>query len=155
LGGTLDPHAAWLLLRGVKTLALRMEKCNSNGLDVARYLEKHPKVRRVYYPGLPTDPQHLIAEKQMRGFGGVVSFEVSGNMEATMRFVESLRLCAMAPTLGGAETLVTQPVTSSHYTVSADERKKMGITDQLVRLSLGIEDSEDIIEDLEQAFEEI
>lgn len=155
LGGTLDPHAAWLLLRGVKTLALRMEKCNSNGLDVAKYLEKHPKVKRVYYPGLPSHPQNLIAETQMRGFGGVVSFEVNGNVEATMRFVESLRLCAIAPTLGGAETLVTQPVTSSHYTVDTDERRKMGITDQLVRLSLGIEDSEDIIEDLEQAFEQI
>jgi cystathionine beta-lyase/cystathionine gamma-synthase len=155
LGGTLDPHAAWLLLRGLKTLAIRMEKHNSNGLDVATYLEKHPRVRKVYYPGLTTHPQHLIAEQQMKGYGGVVSFELDGNFEATMKFVESLRLCAMAPTLGGTETLVTQPVTSSHYTVSADEKKRMGITDQLVRLSLGIEDSEDIIADLEQAFNQI
>jgi cystathionine beta-lyase/cystathionine gamma-synthase len=155
LGGTLDPHAAWLLLRGLKTLAIRMEKHNSNGLEVATYLEGHPKVRKVYYPGLATHPQHPIAEQQMKGYGGVVSFEIDGDFEATMKFVESLRLCAMAPTLGGTETLVTQPVTSSHYTVSADERKKMGVTDQLVRLSLGIEDSQDIIADLEQAFKQI
>ncbi len=155
LGGTLDPHAAWLVLRGLKTLGLRMEKHNSNGLDVAMYLEKHPKVKKVYYPGLPSHPQHLIAEQQMKGFGGVVGFEIDGDLGATMKFVESLKLCAMAPTLGGTETLVTQPVTSSHYSVGADERKKMGITDQLVRLSLGIEDSEDIIADLGQAFKQI
>jgi cystathionine beta-lyase/cystathionine gamma-synthase len=155
LGGTLDPHAAWLLLRGLKTLALRMEKHNSNGMEVARYLEKHPKVRKVYYPGLLTHPQHAIAQQQMKGFGGVVSFEIDGDFEVTMRFVESLRLCAIAPTLGGTETLVTQPVTSSHYTVNGEERKKMGITDQLVRVSLGIEEPEDIIADLEQAFARI
>jgi cystathionine beta-lyase/cystathionine gamma-synthase len=155
LGGTLDPHAAWLLIRGLKTLGLRMKKHNSNGLDVARFLEKHPKVRKVYYPGLPSHPQHLVAEHQMMGFGGVVSFEINADLEATMKFVENLKLCALAPTLGGTETLVTQPVTSSHYTVSAGERKKMGVTDQLVRLSLGIEDSEDIIADLEQAFTSI
>jgi len=155
LGGTLDPFAAWLLLRGLKTLGLRVERHNSNGMRVARYLEKHPKVRRVYYPGLPSHPQHSIAKRQMKGFGGVVSFEVDGDFETTMRFVDNLKLCFLAASLGGAETLATQPVTCSHYFVSAEDRKKAGITDQLVRLALGIEDPEDIIADLEHAFNKI
>jgi len=155
LGGTLDPFAAWLLLRGLKTLGLRMERHNSNGMQIAKYLEKNPKVKRVYYPGLRSHPQHAIAKKQMKGFGGVVSFEIRGDSQKTMNFVENLRLCSLAASLGGTETLVTQPVTSSHYFVSAEDRKKAGITDQLVRLALGIEDPEDIIADLDQAFSEI
>jgi len=155
LGCTLDPLAAWLLLRGLKTLGLRMEKHNANGARVARFLEKHPKVKAVYYPGLPTHPQHPVAERQMKGFGGVVSFEIDGDFETTMRFVESLKLCFLAASLGGAETLATQPVTCSHYFVSADDRRKLGVTDQLVRLALGIEDAEDIIADLKQAFDKI
>ncbi len=155
LGGTLDPHAAWLLLRGLKTLGLRMERHNSNGTKIARYLEKHPKVKRVYYPGLPSHPQYSIARKQMRGFGGVVSFELDGNFETTMKFVDNLKLCFLAASLGGTETLATQPVTCSHYYVSAEDRKKAGITDELIRLALGIEDPEDIIADLDQAFNKI
>jgi len=155
LGGTLDPHAAWLLLRGLKTLGLRMERHNSNGIKVARYLEEHPKVKRVYYPGLPSHPQHSIARKQMKGFGGVVSFELHGDFETAMKFVDNLKLCFLAASLGGAETLATQPVTSSHYYVSAEDRKKAGITDELIRLALGIEDPEDIIADLDQAFNKI
>jgi cystathionine beta-lyase/cystathionine gamma-synthase len=155
LGGNLDPHAAWLLLRGLKTLGLRMERHNSNGMKIARYLEKHPKVKRVYYPGLPSHPQHSIAKKQMRGFGGVVSFELDGDFEKTMKFVDSLKLCFLAASLGGTETLASQPVTCSHYFVSAEDRKKAGITDELIRLALGIEDPEDIIADLEQAFNKI
>jgi len=155
LGGTLDPLAAWLLLRGLKTLRLRMERHNSNGIRIARYLEKHPKVKRVYYPGLPSHPQHSIAKKQMKGFGGVVSFEIDGDFEKTMKFVDNLKLCFLAASLGGAETLATQPVTCSHYYVSAEDRKKAGITDELIRLALGIEDPEDIIADLDQAFNKI
>ncbi len=155
LGGTLDPFAAWLLLRGLKTLGLRMERHNSNGVQVAQYLEKHPKVKRVHYPGLRSHPQHATAKKQMKGFGGVVSFEIRGDSQKTMNFVENLKLCSLAASLGGTETLVTQPVTSSHYFVSAEDRKKAGITDQLVRLALGIEDPEDIIADLDQAFSKI
>ncbi|MFX1363166.1 MAG: trans-sulfuration enzyme family protein [Promethearchaeota archaeon] len=155
LGGTLDPMAAWLLLRGLKTLALRMERHNYSGMQVAKYLEKHPKVKKVYYPGLASHPGHSIAKQQMKGFGGVVSFEIDGDFEKTMRFVESLELCILAPSLGGAETLVTQPVTSSHYFVDEESRIRVGITDQLVRLALGIEDPQDIISDLEQAFEKI
>ena len=155
LGGTLDPLAAWLLLRGLKTLALRMQRHNSNGMAIATYLDKHSKVRKVYYPGLPNHPQHEMAKRQMSGFGGVVSFEIDGDLKKTVKFVDNLKLCSIAPTLGGTETLVTQPVTSSHYFVSAEDRQKSGIGDQLVRLSLGIEDAEDIIADLEQAFNKI
>ena len=155
LGGTLDPLAAWLLLRGLKTLGLRMEKHNLNGMLVARYLEEHPKVKRVHYPGLQSHPQHSIAKQQMKGFGGVVSFEIKGDIETTIKFVDNLKLCFLAASLGGAETLATQPVACSHYFVSPEDRKKAGITDQMVRLALGIEDPEDIIADLEQAFKKI
>jgi methionine gamma-lyase len=154
-GGTLDPIAAWLFLRGLKTLALRMERHNQNGMLVAEYLEKHPKVSKVYYPGLKSHPQHSIAKRQMKGFGGVVSFEIKGNFEKTVKFVESLKLCTLAASLGGTETLVTQPATSSHYFISPEQRQKLGITDQLIRLALGIEDAEDIISDLEQALNKI
>ena len=155
LGGTLDPVAAWLLSRGLKTLGLRMERHNSNGMRVARFLEGHPKVKRVYYPGLSSHSQHSIASKQMRGFGGVVSFEIIGDMRKTMQLVESLKLCQLGASLGGTETLVTQPVTSSHHFVSARDREEAGISDQMVRLALGIEDPEDIIADLEQALSRI
>ena len=155
LGGTLDPLAAWLLLRGLKTLGLRMERHNSNGIKVATYLERHPKVKTVHYPGLESHPQHAIAKRQMTGFGGVVSFEIDRDFETTAKFVENLKLCSLASSLGGTETLVTQPVTASHYFVSVEDRKKAGITDQLIRLALGIEDPEDIIADLEQAFNKI
>lgn len=155
LGGTLDPLAAWLLLRGLKTLGLRMERHNSNGIKVATYLERHPKVKTVHYPGLESHPQHAIAKRQMTGFGGVVSFEIDRDYETTVKFVENLKLCSLASSLGGTETLVTQPVTASHYFVSVEDRKKAGITDQLIRLALGIEDPEDIIADLEQAFNKI
>jgi len=154
-GGILDPTAAWLLLRGLKTLALRMERHNQNGLQVAKFLEKHPKVAKVYYPGLPSHPQHSLAKKQMRGYGGVVSFEIKGDFERTVRFMESLKLCLLAASLGGTETLVTQPATSSHYFITPEQRQKLGITDQLVRLALGIEDAEDIIADLKQALDKI
>jgi methionine-gamma-lyase len=154
-GGTLDPMAAWLLLRGLKTLALRMEKHNQNGMQVALFLAEHPKIARVYYPGLPTHPQHTLARKQMHGYGGVVSFEIKGDFEKTVKFVENLKLCLIAASLGGTETLVTQPATSSHYFINPEQRCKLGVTDQLVRLALGIEDAEDIIADLEQALDKI
>jgi len=153
LGGVLDPHGAWLLLRGMKTLALRMAQHNSNGQQIAEYLENHPNVEKVYYPGLRTHPQHTLAKRQMKGFGGVVSFELKGDLNQTMRFVDNLKLALLGPSLGGAETLVSQPSTASHYFMDPDERRKAGISDSLVRLSLGIEDPEDIISDLAQAFD--
>lgn len=155
LGGMLDPHGAWLMLRGMKTLSLRMEKHNANGQKVAEYLEAHPKVERVYYPGLSTHPQHSLAKRQMKGFGGVLSFELKGNLNRAVKFVDNLKLALIAPSLGGTETLVSQPSTVSHYFMNPDERRKAGISDSLIRLSLGIEDPEDIISDLAQAFEQV
>jgi cystathionine gamma-synthase len=153
LGGILDPHAAYLLERGIKTLALRMERHNANGLAVAGHLAKHPRVRRVYYPGLPGHPGHEIAKRQMSGFGGVLAFEVDGDREDTVRVVEALELAYLAPSLGGVETLVNQPSMTSHYFIAPEERAAQGISDSLVRIALGIEDAADLIRDLDRALE--
>lgn len=155
LGGILDPHAAYLLERGMKTLALRMERHNENGLAIARHLAEHPRVRRVFYPGLPGHPGHEIAKRQMSGFGGVVSFEVDAGKEETTRAVEALELMYLAPSLGGVETLVSQPTNTSHYFVSPEERAAQGISDSLVRIALGIEDPADLIRDLDRALETV
>jgi cystathionine gamma-synthase len=151
LGAILDPHAAWLLLRGMKTLALRMERHNANGLAVARWLEEHPKVRRVWYPGLPSHPDHAVATRQMTGFAGVVTFEIEGDLAAAIRFTDACRLPYIAPSLGGVESLVEMPVLMSYWDYPPEERQRYGITDTLVRLSCGIEDAADLIADLEQA----
>jgi len=151
LGGTMDPHAAFLLLRGLKTLVVRVERHNQNALRVAQFLEKHARVKRVNYPFLASHPQHALAVQQMSGGGGLLSFEVDGTAEETRRFTESLRMFALAPSLGGVDSLVTLPVVTSHAMVSPEERKQMGITEQLVRLAIGIENAEDLIADLEQA----
>jgi cystathionine beta-lyase len=151
LGGSMDPHAAFLLLRGLKTLVVRVERHNQNALRVAQFLEKHPRVRRVNYPHLASHPQHALAVKQMSGGGGLLSFEVEGTAEETRRFTEALRMFALAPSLGGVDSLVTLPVVTSHAMVSPEERRRMGITEQLVRLAIGIENAEDLIADLEQA----
>jgi cystathionine beta-lyase/cystathionine gamma-synthase len=132
-----------------------VEKQNRNGMEVAKYLESHPKVDKVYYPGLESHPQHEIAKRQMTGFGDVVSFELKCDLETTIKFVDGVRLALLTPSLGGTETLITQPATTSHYKVPREERLKQGITDGFVRLSLGIEDVEDVIADLEQAFERV
>jgi cystathionine gamma-synthase len=151
LGAILDPHAAWLLLRGMKTLALRMERHNANGLAVARWLEEHPKVRRVWYPGLPSHPDYAVATRQMKGFAGVVTFEIEGDFAAAVRFTDACRLPYIAPSLGGVESLVEMPVLMSYWDYPAEERRRYGITDTLVRLSCGIEDAADLIADLDQA----
>jgi cystathionine gamma-synthase len=151
LGGVTDAHAAWLLLRGLKTLALRMERHNANGLAVARWLEEHPKVRRVWYPGLPSHPDYAVATRQMKGFAGVVTFEIEGDFAAAVRFTDACRLPYIAPSLGGVESLVEMPVLMSYWDYPAEERRRYGITDTLVRLSCGIEDASDLIADLEQA----
>jgi cystathionine gamma-synthase len=151
LGAILDPHAAWLLLRGMKTLALRMERHNANGLAVARWLEEHPKVRRVWYPGLPSHPDYAVATRQMKGFAGVVTFEIEGDFAAAVRFTDACRLPYIAPSLGGVESLVEMPVLMSYWDYPAPERRRYGITDTLVRLSCGIEDAADLVADLEQA----
>ena len=153
LGGILDPHSAYLLERGIKTLALRMERHNSNGLAVARHLKEHARIKHVYYPGLPDHEGHEIAKKQMSGFGGVLAFEVDGDRAATVRVVEALELAYLAPSLGGVETLVSQPSMTSHYFLAPEERARQGISDSLVRVALGIEDAADLIRDLDRALE--
>ncbi len=153
-GAVLGPFDSWLVLRGVKTLAVRMVRHNENGLAVARYLEPHPKVKKVFYPGLTSHPQFALAQKQMAGFGGMLAFE-TGSLEKARTVLKSVRLCALAESLGGVETLISHPATMTHSSVPAEERKRLGITDGLVRISVGIEDIEDIIADLEQALEKI
>jgi cystathionine beta-lyase/cystathionine gamma-synthase len=152
LGCNMDPHAAWLLLRGIKTLAVRVHRQNDNALRVAQFLKGHPKVRSVSYPFLEGHPQRALAMEQMRGGGGVLSFEVEGTGEDACRFAEALNLFTLAPSLGGVESLVTIPVITSHAMIRPEEREKMGVTEQLVRLSVGVEHVEDLIADLEQAF---
>jgi len=155
IGATLGPFEAWLTLRGIKTLALRMEKHNENAMKVAQFLEDHPKVERVYYPGLKSHPQHELAKKQMSGFGGMVSFELNGGLEAGRKIMNSVKLCTLAVSLGAVETLIQHPASMTHAVVPKEERLKSGITDSLVRLSVGIEDVQDIIDDLNQALERI
>ena len=152
LGCNMDPHAAWLLLRGIKTLAVRVHRQNDNALRVAQFLKGHPKVRSVSYPFLEGHPQRALAMEQMRGGGGVLSFEVEGTGEDACRFAEALNLYTLAPSLGGVESLVTIPVITSHSMIRPDEREKMGVTEQMIRLSVGVENVDDLIADLEQAF---
>jgi cystathionine gamma-synthase len=152
LGGVMDPHAAWLLLRGIKTLAVRVQRQNENALRVAQFLAQHSKVRRVHYPFLEAHPQRAVAIEQMRGGGGMVSFEVEGSGDDARRLTESLRLFTLAPSLGGVDSLVSIPVLTSHAMISPEQRQRMGVTEQLIRLSVGIENADDLIADLEQAF---
>ncbi len=151
LGGTMDPHAAFLLLRGMKTLAVRVERQNESALLIAEFLAQHPKVRAVNYPFLKGHPQRALAMEQMKGGGGVLSFEVDGTGEDAKRLSEALHLFTLAPSLGGVESLVSIPVLTSHAMISAEHRQKMGVTEQLIRLSVGIENVDDLIADLEQA----
>jgi cystathionine gamma-synthase len=151
LGAVLDPQSAFLLIRGLKTLPLRVNRQNETALAVARWLEQHPRVRQVFYPGLPSHPDHAIARRQMRGFGGVVSFRLRASARETSRVVDACKLATIAPSLGAAETLIEQPAYMSYFELTSEEREAIGIYDDLVRLSVGLEDAEDVIADLEQA----
>lgn len=151
LGSVVDAQAAYLVGRGLKTLALRVERQNANGLVVARFLESHPRVRRVWYPGLPSHPEHAIAARQMAGFGGIVTFELDSDRAAAGRFVDALRLPYIGPSLGGVESLVEQVVLISYFNAAADRLAELGISPSLIRLSCGIEDTVDLLADLEQA----
>jgi len=151
LGGTLDPHASWLVLRGMKTLAIRVKAANENAQALAEFLAKHKKVKRVNYPGLKSHPQHALARRQMTGFGGMMSFELKGNLRDTMRLTERLKLAFLAASLGGVATLISQPAAITHHQLTPDQRAEVGIPDTLIRLSVGIEDKEDLISDFEQA----
>ena len=155
LGNCMDPHAAWLLIRGLKTLAVRVARQNDNALRVARFLEQNKKVRRVHYPFLESHPQHAIARAQMSGGSGMVTFEVDGTGEDACRVSEAMRLFTLATSLGGVESLVSIPVLTSHAMISAEMRTQMGVTEQMVRLSVGIENVDDLIGDLERALESI
>lgn len=150
LGGCMDAHAAFLLLRGIKTLAVRVERQNASALRVAEFLSGHPKVTRVHYPFLKDHADYAIAHKQMKGGGGVLSFEVEGGGSDACRVAESFRLFTLAPSLGGVDSLVTIPALTSHYMIDPEQRRKMGVTDQMIRLSVGIEHVDDLIEDLEK-----
>ncbi|MBW2059304.1 MAG: aminotransferase class I/II-fold pyridoxal phosphate-dependent enzyme [Deltaproteobacteria bacterium] len=154
-GPSLDPHGAWLLIRGMKTLALRLDRQNRNALEVARFLENHPKVVRVFYPGLESHPQHAVAKRQMKGFGGMLSFELTGDYASTKRFLDSLRIPHRAANLGSVESLVGPPSTTSHVECTAEERQAAGIPETLVRYAPGIEDADDLIADLDQSLEQI
>jgi len=151
LGNCMDPHASWMLIRGLKTLAVRVARQNENALQVAEFLERHAKVRRAHYPFLKSHPQHAMAREQMSGGSGMVTFEVEGTGDDARRVSEAMRLFTLATSLGGVESLVSIPVLTSHAMISAEQRAEMGVTEQMVRLSVGIENVDDLIEDLERA----
>src|SRR5438552_13044284 len=152
-GAIVDPFAAYLLVRGLKTFALRMERQNQSAQTIAEYLASHPRVERVYYPGLPSHPGHDVAKKQMRGFGGVVSFEVRGDLDAASRVVDACTIPYIAASLGGVESLIEQPAIMSFYELTTEERLEIGIKDNLIRYSVGVEDADDLIADLAQALD--
>jgi cystathionine beta-lyase/cystathionine gamma-synthase len=149
-GGILSPFEAWLVLRGVKTLAVRMQAHDRNGRAIAELLDKHPAVEKVWYPGLASHPQHQLAQQQMTGFGGMIAFEM-GSLEKANAFLKRLKLCTIAESLGGVETLISHPATMTHAAVGAAERARLGITDGMVRISVGIEDLQDLEADLQQS----
>jgi methionine-gamma-lyase len=155
MGGNMDPHQAFLTHRGLKTLSIRMEKAQENAMKVAEYLEKHSKVAWIKYPGLKSHPQHELAKKQMRGFSSMISFELKGGLESGKKLMDNVHLAMLAVSLGGVETLIQHPASMTHAGMSKDAREKADITDGLVRFSVGIENVEDIISDLEQALAKV
>ena len=155
VGAISGPFDAFLTLRGVKTLALRMERHCSNALELAKWLEQQPQVKRVYYPGLPSHPQHELAKRQMHGFGGMISVDLNSDLEGARRFLENVKIFALAESLGGVESLIEHPAIMTHATIPAETRAKLGIDDGLVRLSVGVEDLEDLRADLAYALTKI
>ena len=153
LGTCAAPFDCWLVLRGIETLAVRMRQHENNAAAVANFLKEHPKAKKVFYPGLASHPGHEIARRQMKGFGGVVSFEIKGGLEHLYAFLSRLKIFALAESLGGAASLAEHPATMSHASMLAEHRKKAGINDELIRLSVGLENADDLIEDLSQALE--
>src|SRR5690554_1747264 len=155
IGPSQSPFDSWLVIREIKTLALRMKAHQENAMKVAKYLESHPKVEKVIYPGLTTHPQHELAKKQMSGFGGMITFFVKGGIEESRRFLENVRLFALAESLGGVESLVDHPAIMTHASIPKEVREGLGIYDNLIRLSVGVEDGDDLIQDLSTAFEKV
>jgi cystathionine gamma-synthase len=154
-GAIVDPNTAFLLIRGLKTMGLRVKQQNESAMILAQFLEEHIKVRRVYYPGLESHVDHAIAKEQMRGYGGLISFEIEGNLERTQQFIHALNIPHIAPSLGGVETLVSHPATVSYYDLSREERLAIGISDELVRYAVGIEDTEELVADIAQALDQV
>jgi len=154
MGGTIDPHCCYLLLRGLKTFALRVQRQNESALKIAQYLQGHPRIKKVYYPFLKSHPHYKIAKQQMAGGGGVVSFDIKGNLNTAKRFLDALKLCYIGPSLGGVESLITHPALVSYYDYTRKQRYELGITDTLFRFAVGIEDVEDLIEDLDRALKQ-
>ncbi len=155
LGGTMDPHQAWLVLRGLRTLALRVERAQSNAAKLAGWLQRHPTVSWVSYPGLPSHPQHHLVEKQMNGPGSMISFGVKGGLEAGKILINSVQLATLAVSLGGIETLIEHPASMTHAGIAREERLASGITDDLVRIAVGCENWEDLRDDLAQAMAQV
>jgi cystathionine beta-lyase/cystathionine gamma-synthase len=153
-GAILSPFDSWLVLRGVKTLAVRMERHEKNAREIARFLAAHPKVRKIFYPGLPDHPQHDLAKRQMKGFGAMISFDL-GSFDAAQALLSRVRLCSLGESLGGVETLISHPATMTHGSIPEEEREKLGITMGLVRISVGIEDVEDLVADLTKALQAV
>ena len=151
LGTCAQPFDCWLVLRGIKTLVVRMREHERNALAVAEFLDRHPKVKRVFYPGLPAHPQHQLAKKQQKSFGGMVSFELDGSIEELYKVLKATKLFALAESLGGVESLIEHPATMSHASMDSEHRQAAGITDSIIRLSVGIEDRDDLIADLQSA----
>jgi cystathionine gamma-lyase/cystathionine beta-lyase/cystathionine gamma-lyase/homocysteine desulfhydrase len=152
VGAILSPFESWMLLRGAKTLALRMQQHDRAGRTVASFLAEHPQVERVHYPGLPSHPQHELARRQQRGFGGIITFDV-GSFERASAVLKAFKLCTLAESLGGVETLVSHPATMTHASVPAERRAALGITDGMIRISVGVEDVEDLIDDIDRALQ--
>jgi cystathionine gamma-lyase len=155
IGAILSPFDCFLTMRGIKTMALRMEKHNKNALQIAGYLQDHPKVIKVIYPGLKSHPQHILASRQTTGFGGMISFEIAGSREQAKKFSQSLKLFSIAESLGGVESLIELPASMTHASLALSERKKIGISDSLIRMSVGIEDIKDLINDVAQGLKKI
>jgi cystathionine gamma-lyase len=153
IGPSQSPFDSWLVLRGVKTLAIRMQRHEENAMIIAKYLESHPQVESVTYPGLESHPQHEIAKEQMSGFGGMITFFIRGGLEASRKFLENVKLFMLAESLGGVESLIEHPAIMTHASIPKEEREKIGLTDNLIRLSVGIEEVEDLISDLNRAFD--
>jgi cystathionine gamma-synthase len=155
LGGVMDPLTAFLSLRGIQTLPLRVQRQNESATEIAHFLEKQEKVKAVYYPGLESNPDYAIAQRQMKGYGGMLSFDLDANFETTKRFMDSIKIIKLAPSLGGVTSLATQPITNTHVGLSPESRAKAGVSESLVRISVGVEDVGLLIQDLEQAFKVI
>jgi cystathionine gamma-synthase len=151
IGGVTDPNSSYLIIRGLKTFPLRMQRQNESAMAIAGYLERHAKIEKVWYPGLKSHPDHEIAKKYMTGFGGVVSFQIKGNLQTGSAFIDAMKIPKIAPSIGGVESLIEQPSLMSYYELTTKERESVGIYDNLIRFSIGIEDTDDLIKDLEQA----